>query len=355
MTRRYPMKHTKKYLRELKQQMVENSQRKCYVYVYLDPRKPGRFQYERTSFKYEPLYVGKGTGGRVYDHISNDCRNPIFKRKINRIRKLGLEPILKMQSVRLTEREAHKLEVKLISKIGRINRKTGPLCNLTDGGEGLLGYIPTKETLELRKQNRSKLSPEELADILAEKARKMAETKARNEANMSPKELRKRKEKYKNGPKVRVANEAKMSPEELALKRAEKGRKISETKARNDALLTPEQKSERTARRLKTNADKDSLLTPKQKNQRRVARGIKIVEGRAKKDALLTPEQLREKRAKHGKILSPKEQDEKTKRILATRAKNLALLTPKQLRRKSAETAKKIWDTRRANAISSKS
>jgi hypothetical protein len=30
----------------------------CYVYAYLDPRKPGIFKYEEYEFGYEPFYIG---------------------------------------------------------------------------------------------------------------------------------------------------------------------------------------------------------------------------------------------------------------------------------------------------------
>ena len=44
-----------------------------YVYVYLDPNKPGKYQYpELTScFLFEPFYVGKGTRMRDTRYIQN--------------------------------------------------------------------------------------------------------------------------------------------------------------------------------------------------------------------------------------------------------------------------------------------
>lgn len=45
-------------------------ERKYYTYIYLDPRKPGKYEYtlkneETIRFDYEPFYVGKGTGNRI--------------------------------------------------------------------------------------------------------------------------------------------------------------------------------------------------------------------------------------------------------------------------------------------------
>jgi hypothetical protein len=42
---------------------------KYYVYLYLDPRKEGKFKYGDYEFDYEPFYVGKGHGNRLFEHL----------------------------------------------------------------------------------------------------------------------------------------------------------------------------------------------------------------------------------------------------------------------------------------------
>jgi hypothetical protein len=114
-----------------------------YLYSYLDPRKPGRYIYPEldTSFLYEPIYIGKGSGNRLYDHIKLiDKRNPIKLNKIKKIKSEGLEPIVYILKKSNSEKEIFKYENLFITSIGRYDIKTGPLCNVTNGGEGSSGY-----------------------------------------------------------------------------------------------------------------------------------------------------------------------------------------------------------------------
>ena len=72
-----------------------------------------------------PYYIGKGKGRRIFDKENRkSCQVPEDKKKI----------IFLKQN--LTEEEAFKHEVYMISVFGRKNNKTGILRNLTDGGEG---------------------------------------------------------------------------------------------------------------------------------------------------------------------------------------------------------------------------
>jgi len=43
-----------------------------YNYIYLDPRKPGKYNYNHMCYLYEPIYVGKGKNNRYKSQIMID-------------------------------------------------------------------------------------------------------------------------------------------------------------------------------------------------------------------------------------------------------------------------------------------
>jgi hypothetical protein len=90
-----------------------------YIYVYL--REDG-----------SPYYVGKGKGNRAWSK----------NRRIPRPTDSSRIVIVKET---LTETEAFSEEMRLITFYGRKDNGTGILRNLTDGGEGTSGYIPSTE------------------------------------------------------------------------------------------------------------------------------------------------------------------------------------------------------------------
>ena len=139
---------------------------KFYVYVYLDPRKPGRYEYGDHIFDFEPFYVGKGKESRWKVHFkpwSLKKKTPFYN-KLNKILGLNLHPIVLKTNQYLFEQDALNYEIWLI---WGITRYPGPLTNLTDGGDGPSGRVsPMKgkkrsaETIEkFRKSKIGKPNP----------------------------------------------------------------------------------------------------------------------------------------------------------------------------------------------------
>lgn len=149
----------------------------AYIYFYLDPRKQVRSSYDEIgiSFLYEPIYVGKGKGNRLYDHLyqaktnRNERNNLIKFNKLRSILKSGQEPIIFKYIDNMNEDEAIDLEKKIIANIGRIDLGTGTLTNMTDGGGGTVGFRFTKEQKEyLSKLKKGKnISPEHKEKVVA--------------------------------------------------------------------------------------------------------------------------------------------------------------------------------------------
>jgi len=97
---------------------------KYYTYAYLREDKT-------------PYYIGKGKGNRVYWRSKKDIKPPKNKSRI----------IFLKQS--LTEQEAFKHEIYMISVFGRIDLGTGILYNRTDGGDGGPEFNHTEETKKI--------------------------------------------------------------------------------------------------------------------------------------------------------------------------------------------------------------
>jgi hypothetical protein len=125
--------------------MVKNPYR-FYRYAYL--------REDRT-----PYYIGKGQTNRIYQKNGKPCGIPKNKSRI----------IFLKQN--LTEEEAFKHEIYMISVFGRKDLGTGILYNRTDGGDGTTGWIMPDEVKEkirkIQKGNKNCLGRE-----MSEKTRK---------------------------------------------------------------------------------------------------------------------------------------------------------------------------------------
>ncbi len=118
------------------------------VYVYLNPNKPGKYSYNEICFTLQPIYIGKGNikNKRKFCHLIQ-CTNILLKRKLAKMRRNNSDPIIQTLQIFENETDALSFEIKLIQDIGRINLKTGTLCNFTNGGEGSSGYNITESHL----------------------------------------------------------------------------------------------------------------------------------------------------------------------------------------------------------------
>lgn len=129
-----------------------------YTYVYLDPRKTGSFIYENYSFENEPFYVGKGHKNRSESHVKGFSNYNLYKlNKIKAIMKAGMKPIVIKIHKQVSEKYAFEKEKELIKVIGRHDMGTGPLTNLTDGGEGTTGRKDSGAQLKKKSKITKKL------------------------------------------------------------------------------------------------------------------------------------------------------------------------------------------------------
>lgn len=93
-----------------------------------------------------PFYVGKGSKKRMYQHYELATKTSRKSPVLDKIRKMVIEnKKITYEILFNTDNsiEAYEYETKMIFEIGRRDLETGPLLNLTNGGEGVVDYIWT--------------------------------------------------------------------------------------------------------------------------------------------------------------------------------------------------------------------
>ena len=119
-----------------------------YNYIYLDPTKPMEYKIKGLDIilKYEPFYVGKGTGKRLNDHKYGHS-GKFMKSKLKSLKDKNIIPIILKINDNINEIEAYENEKFLIKSIGRRDLNKGTLVNLTDGGKENKGFKPSKRQI----------------------------------------------------------------------------------------------------------------------------------------------------------------------------------------------------------------
>lgn len=102
-----------------------------YVYAYLDPTVPGRFDSLTSTMLAQPFYVGKGRKNRYRVHLSIKGKKHPFYHKIQKLKDAGHEPHTVILASFDTEDDAFAFEVQLIAHYATQNIK---LTNLEPGG-----------------------------------------------------------------------------------------------------------------------------------------------------------------------------------------------------------------------------
>jgi hypothetical protein len=127
-----------------------------YVYILRRPDKVDPFDESKGC----PFYVGKGCKKRADDHrrearrlIESDSQHPYKIYIIHYLWRKGLKYKTEIAHKNLLEKDAIKLEIELIAFYGRKDNGTGILSNMTNGGDGVSGWIMTEERKAIQSKN----------------------------------------------------------------------------------------------------------------------------------------------------------------------------------------------------------
>lgn len=194
--------------------------------------------------KKEVFYVGKGSLKRPYEKRG---RNNIWKKIVDKNNN-NYQIIIFEEG--LTNEEACSLEINLIETYGRIDLNTGPLSNMTKGGEGI-GELSQEVRDKIGLANRGKKRTKEMRLRMskAQTGKKRSEkTKKRLSIVNTGKKLSEETKK-----KISESNKGKIIPPEIIKKAADaqRGKKISrETRDKISKANTGKKRSEEVKKKM---------------------------------------------------------------------------------------------------------
>ena len=96
-----------------------------------------------------PFYIGKGCGVRMFDHTRPSAKG-LCATHIRNLLKHGIIASVKIICDEVDEEFAFLVEELAIEKYGRKHLSTGPLLNLTAGGDGASPTIEVRRTISLK-------------------------------------------------------------------------------------------------------------------------------------------------------------------------------------------------------------
>ena len=161
-----------------------------------------------------PYYIGKGKGNRLYKRGSRVFAPPKDKSRIIFLKK------------NLTETEAFRHEIYMISVFGRKDLGTGILYNMTNGGDGTSGWVPSEEyrkKMSEAKKGKTHSEDSKKKMSVAQKGKTLSEEHRRkmSEANKDKTLSEEHRRKISEAHKGKIASEE----TKIKLSEAQKGNK----------------------------------------------------------------------------------------------------------------------------------
>lgn len=118
-----------------------------YKFISAEPKLPFYVYSLLNPITNKPFYVGKGSNDRYKEHF-RECFKKKRSHKLSTIKNIvnqNLDVLIQINIETIDEKFALQKEVELIRFWGRRDIRTGILTNLTDGGEGVSGFISTRD------------------------------------------------------------------------------------------------------------------------------------------------------------------------------------------------------------------